>query len=274
MWESEDRVVTSTARADASATPARRRLGWVGVIALILAFLFIPAIVDYVAKATFDNYFPELSRATGLLPGRITELVLIVVVITVLRWWPVVLHETLRARGWVWIVVLVPLGMSLGFTDWSNLAAAGWALSLMVLLLSLIIGFSEELLFRGVVLTAMRDRYGREWLAALITTVLFAVSHAPAGVPNVISTLVTGFLFYWMRRVSGGIVVPAMVHGIYDFAVFSSYTGPDPASTDSLSLALFLVGAALCALLLVLHRHAAPPASPASSPRTDSPSAG
>ena len=112
----------------------------------------------------------------------------------------------------------------------------------------------------------MRDRYGREWLAALITTVLFAVSHAPAGVPNVVSTLVTGFLFYWMRRVSGGIVVPALVHGLYDFAVFSSYTGPEPANTDSLSLALFLVGAVLCVLLLVLHKQAAPVQAPHGDP--------
>lgn len=249
-------MVESTAGPEPVA--ARRRLGWIGVIALILVFLFLPAIVDYVAKATFDNSFPELSRATALITGRVTELVLIVVVISALRWWPVVLHESLRARAWVWVVVAVPLAMSLGFTDWSALAASGWALALSVLLLSLIIGFSEELLFRGVILTAMRDRYGREWLAALITTVLFAVSHAPAGVPNVVSTLVTGFLFYWMRRVSGGIVVPALVHGIYDFAVFSSYTGPDPANTDSLSLALFLVGAVLCVLLLVLHKQAAP----------------
>ena len=259
-------MVESTAEPGPLGT--RRRLGWIGVIALILAFLFLPAIVDYVAKATFDNSFPELSRATSLIPGRVTELVLIVVVISVLRWWPVVLHESLRARAWVWVVVAVPLGMSLGFTNWSALAAAGWALSLSVLLLSLIIGFSEELLFRGVILTAMRDRYGREWLAALITTVLFAVSHAPAGVPNVISTLVTGFLFYWMRRVSGGIVVPALVHGIYDFAVFSSYTGPEPANTDSLSLALFLVGAVLCVLLLALHKQAAPLPGPEGTVRS------
>jgi hypothetical protein len=170
----------------------------------------------------------------------------------------VVWREPLRARAWVWIVVLVPLAMSLWFIDRDNVGASGWALTWGVLVISLLIGFSEELFFRGVILTAMRDRYGREWLAVLITTVIFGLSHFSGGVPNMVSTLVTGFLFYWMRRVSGGILVPALVHSIYDFAIYTSYMGPHPADTDSLSLAVFLVGALLSIVLLVLHRYAAP----------------
>jgi membrane protease YdiL (CAAX protease family) len=237
---------------------ARRRLGWVGVVALWLAFAFLPAIVDSLTHARFDNYFPDLARATGLLPGRVVEFVLIVVVISLLRWWDVVLHERLRARAWVWIVVVVPLALSLGFVDRGNLADSGWALVLGVLAISLLIGFSEELFFRGVILTAMRDRYGKEWLAALLTTVIFGLSHFSGGIPNILSTLVTGFLFYWMRRVSGGIVVPAIVHSLYDFAIYSSYTGPSPADTDALSLTIFFVGIALSLALLLLHRYAAP----------------
>lgn len=243
----------------------RRRLGWFGVIVLIPAFVLIPAVVDSVAHGTFDNYFPDTSRVAGLLPGRITELVIIVAVISVLRWWDVVLHERLRARPWVWIAVVVPLGMSLGFTDWGNVSES-LTLSLGVLVISLLIGTSEELLFRGVVLTSMRDRYGREWLAALITTLLFAVSHFPGGLPNVLSTVVTGFLFYWMRRVSGGIVVPALVHSVYDFAVYSSYLGPTPAATDSLSLSMFLVGGVVSLTLLVLHKYAVPVAATEEQP--------
>lgn len=245
----------------AAAGTGRRRLGWVGVAALWVAFAFLPAIVDSLVHGRFDNYFPDTSRVALLLPGRIVELVLIVVVITFLRWWDVVLHERLRARAWVWVVVVVPLAMSLWFVDRDNVLESGASLVLGVLVISLLIGFSEELFFRGVVLTAMRDRYDREWLAALITTVIFGLSHFSGGIPNIVSTLVTGFLFYWMRRVSGGILVPALVHSVYDFAIYSSYTGPSPASTDSLSLSLVLVGAVLSLLLLVLHRYAAPPAS-------------
>ncbi|MFC6236405.1 CPBP family intramembrane glutamic endopeptidase [Longivirga aurantiaca] len=236
----------------------RRHLGWIGVAALWVAFAFLPAIVDNVVHGNFDNYFPDIARATSLLPGRVTEFVLIVVVISALRWWPVVWRERLRARAWVWVVVVVPLAMSLWFIDRDNVAASGWALALGVLAISLLIGFSEELFFRGVILTAMRDRYGREWLAALITTVIFGLSHFSGGVPNILSTLVTGFLFYWMRRVSGGILVPALVHSLYDFAIYTSYTGPHPADTDSLSLSVFLVGALLSIVLLALHRYAAP----------------
>lgn len=254
---------TPAAPVDEAAPPGRdrRRLGWVGVVALWVAFAFLPAIVDNIVHGEFDNYFPDLAKVTSLLPGRGVELVLVVVVISALRWWDVVLRERLRARAWVWIVVVVPLAMSLGFIDRDNVAASGWALTLGVLVISLCIGFSEELFFRGVILTAMRDRYGREWLAALLTTVIFGLSHFSGGIPNILSTLVTGFLFYWMRRVSGGIVVPAVVHSLYDFAIYTSYTGPDPAGTDSLSLALFFAGAALSLVVLGLHKYAVP-ASP------------
>lgn len=238
----------------------RRRLGWVGVVALWGTFLLLPAVVDWMAGGRFDNYFPDTARVAALLPGRFAELALVVVVITVLRWWPVVLHERLRARPWVWVTVVVPGALIVWFVDRDNVVESGAALVLGVLVISLAIGFSEELLFRGVILTAMRDRYGREWLAVLITTSVFALSHFPGGVPNVLSTFVTGFLFYWMRRVSGGIVVPALVHSLYDFAIYSSYMGPTPAQTDALSLTLFLAGGAIALVLLVLHRYAAPAA--------------
>lgn len=236
----------------------RRRLGWPGVVALWAGFLLLPAVIDGLAHGSFDDDFPDTGHVVRLLPGRVAELVLVVAVITVLRWWPPVLHERLRARAWVWVAVVVPSGLTLWSIDRDDVLESGLALSLGVLVISLIIGFSEELLFRGVILTAMRDRYGKEWVAVLITTAVFALSHFPGGVPNVLSTLVTGFLFYWMRRVSGGIVVPALVHSVYDFAIYSSYLGPTPAGTDSLSLSLFLVGAVISLALLVLHRYAAP----------------
>lgn len=258
---------TASGSTDASTpTTGRRRLGWVGVVALWIAFAFLPAIVDSLVRGNFDNYFPDLARVTSLLPGRVVEFVLIVVVISALGWWSVVWREQLRARAWVWIVVAVPLAMAVGFIDRDNVMASGLALTLGVLAISLLIGFSEELFFRGVILTAMRDRYGREWLAALITTVIFGLSHFSGGVPNIVSTLVTGFLFYWMRRVSGGVLVPALVHSIYDFAIYSSYMGPDPADTDNLSLAVVMIGAVMSLVLLALHRYAAPAPRPATAP--------
>ena len=115
---------TPAAPVDEAAPPGRdrRRLGWVGVVALWVAFAFLPAIVDNIVHGEFDNYFPDLAKVTSLLPGRGVELVLLVVVISALRWWDVVLRERLRARAWVWIVVVVPLAMSLGFIDRDNVA--------------------------------------------------------------------------------------------------------------------------------------------------------
>jgi membrane protease YdiL (CAAX protease family) len=233
-------------------------MSWIALIAVLLAFVFLPAIVDvFVLNAPSDFLFPDQESVNVLVIGKLVALAIVVLTISLLRWWPEVLTEKLRVRRWVWIVPIAYLVVSLALTDYTRLSTAGLAVSLTLLLGTMLIAASEELLFRGVVLRFMRDRY-REVIAALATSFVFGLSHIVAGPVNVVVSALFGYLLYYVRRVSGGIVVPIVVHGLYDFSVFSSATTAAPDDAANASPALVVLTFILLIVMAVGHKWAEP----------------
>lgn len=257
----------TAAPAPAPTTAATRRdLSWLGLVALLVAFTMVPAFIDVlVLRGEGEYVFPDQASVTDLAVVKGIGVLIVVLAISTLRWWPVVLHEQLRTRRWVWIVPVALVAASLATVDYGRIATAGMALGLTLLLGTLFIGVSEELLFRGVMLTFLRDRY-REWIAAVATSLLFGAIHFLAGPVQMLASAIFGYLLYYVRRVSGGIVMPILVHTAWDLAVFSAYTTADPAVADDTSLILFMLSVVLLVVLLVGHRAAEPrtPAAPLS----------
>lgn len=231
-----------------------RRLNWAGLIAALLACLVAPAVVELLwFRGLPDGVYPDGRSTAALAISTAAEVVLALALVTWLRWWPSVLHERLRVRPWLWVLPVVMLAAPIALMDYAQLSASGWALALGLALGCLLIGAGEELLFRGVALTFTRARY-REWISALVTTVLFAAFHLPGGVLVAIGAGLTGGLLYVVRRVSGGIVLPIAAHAVWDFAVYSSYLGPHPASSSTASQVLFLLSLGLVIALAITHR--------------------
>lgn len=92
----------------------------------------------------------------------------------------------------------------------------------------LVVGFGEELLIRGVLLTAVRARHG-EFVTLLVTALVFALAHIPgsiiAGVPPAVilfqigALASTGITYYWVRRVTGRLWVGVLVHAFTDWVL-------------------------------------------------------
>lgn len=82
---------------------------------------------------------------------------------------------------------------------------------------------------------------------------LVGVSHATniftednSAIPQVLVTTAAGFFFYLVRRVSGGIVLPIVLHGLRDFGLFSGgVTDEAYAGTFLFILADLVMGAVL-----------------------------
>ncbi|MGM0604057.1 MAG: CPBP family intramembrane glutamic endopeptidase [Halobacteriota archaeon] len=90
----------------------------------------------------------------------------------------------------------------------------------------LLVGPAEELLFRGVLQGRLRASWGA-WPAIVLSTVVFGAIHLPAivGDPGqqyatiaLVGTL--GLLLGYLYERTGNIVVPAVVHGVHNAAVF------------------------------------------------------
>ena len=99
---------------------------------------------------------------------------------------------------------------------------------LLLLLAALCVGFSEEGLFRGIGVTTLRANGLSEGKVALWSSVIFGAAHlvnalsaGGAAIGQAIAVSFAGYFFYLTRRVSGGLVVPAVVHGLFDFSILS-----------------------------------------------------
>ena len=83
-------------------------------------------------------------------------------------------------------------------------------------------------MFRGIGVTTFRVNGFSEGRVALWSSVVFgavhltnALSTGGAAVAQAIAVSFAGYFFYLTRRVSGGLVVPAVLHGLFDFSILS-----------------------------------------------------
>ncbi len=222
---------------------------WIVLVLLLLAAALVPAFVDVlILHRTSGFEAPDLASAVNLVPGPAISLALVALVTTWYGWWPDVFREGRRVRGWLWVIPATFIVVALLLTDYARLAEAGPALTATLLLATALIAAGEELAFRGVALTFLRDRFG-EWTAAAIAAVLFGALHLTGGVVKAVLSIIFGYLLYVMRRVSGGLMVPILVHAAWDFSVFSSLTTTRPDTDADAGLVLTLVSfAALLAI--------------------------
>lgn len=150
-------------------------------------------------------------------------------VITKLGWWTSVLREPQRTtRRWLWIFpTLLLVGGLLAFAA-SGAQEAGSGYLVSVLTTTMLVGITEEITFRGVVLVGARRLFDREWRAVVFSGALFGLFHLPnilVGAPvgqtllQVFQTAVIGTAIYALRRTSGTLVMCMLLHGVYDYLV-------------------------------------------------------
>jgi hypothetical protein len=254
-------------RDDAGRDPTRgiRRLSVSGFLGIVAGYLFVLIVATvFTLDATLSTPgYTETRDVGGRLVVRMAfPLAFVCVVITALGWWRPVLVDHLPVRRWVWIVPAAIAVTALAATNYAGLAAKPASFVVLLLLGSLMVGLAEELLFRGVGVTAFRVNGHGEGAVALWTTVVFSLAHAASllgGPLQVLSTLGAGYLYYLVRRVTGTLLAAALVHGLWDVGVFSASVVEDEVYG---AVPLFLVvEAALLLLLLVLRRRIEPAAA-------------
>jgi membrane protease YdiL (CAAX protease family) len=241
---------------------AQRRLPWAGLIVLLVAVAFAPALINVIVlKTSNTGYFPDQASVNHLILGQAVALAIAAVAVTALRWWPVVLREELRTRPWVWVAPISLLVVTVAATDYTRLLVAEPAIALSLLLGTMTIAATEELMFRGVVLRFMRDHY-RETTAAIVTSALFALAHIAGGPLQIAATLAAGWVYYYVRRVSGGLLLPILVHGMLDFSIFSATTTSEPSTSSNAAPLTFFLVLILAIALIALHRFVDPKSPP------------
>lgn len=170
---------------------------------------------------------------TGLIVGTIV----LIIFVLAMGWGPELFsRQRIYRSWWMWIapiLVIVPIAMRVLGIEWGGI---GTGVVVMMFLTGILIGFSEELLFRGIGVKMVRDGDHGELMVAFVTSLLFALSHSlnifsgqeisTVGI-TVIYTFAFGILMYLSMRVIGFLAAAMVLHGLTDPTTFLASGGVD-----------------------------------------------
>lgn len=157
--------------------------------------------------------------------------VYLVAVTSVLGWWKPAIHEPRRVgRGWMWVVpglLVVGFGLNLFATEWGEIDDVG-VYAFWLAVGTLFVGFSEELLTRGLAIVGGRGAMHEKWVWAF-SGAIFGLIHVPnalfgqsigSTLQQVVFAFAVGLTYYVTRRVSGTLIVTMVLHALWDFSLF------------------------------------------------------
>jgi membrane protease YdiL (CAAX protease family) len=204
-----------------------------------------------------------LNKIASISPVFPVNLVLSVAAVLVLRrthsWDQVFLGRP--TDGVLSVRMYAPLGVVLVITAVASIATSGITVSsvpnlIYLLLLSLSVGFIEELLFRGVIIRAWLKK--GVYVAVGVSTALFGVAHlmqlmggqsAFGTVLQVLFSLVLGLALALVVVKTWSIWGVILFHALFDFVQLVS-TSPAASVTDNSLYAVPMIGTMVCTFIL------------------------
>ena len=241
-----------------------RRLSIAAFIAIVVVDLAILQGVGAIAQSGLegfeDGHFRTSEQvALGLLLPVGLSVVFVYAVVAALGWWRPVFVDDRPVQRWVWVVPIVFAVAVAVAIDYGALADKGLGFVLLLLLAALCVGFGEEGMFRGIGVTTFRVNGYSEARVALWSSVVFgavhltnALSTGGAAIAQAIAVSFAGYFFYLTRRVSGGLVVPALIHGLFDFSILSGTLSDDGGYAGGIAA---ILAYPVVAIILLARRH-------------------
>jgi membrane protease YdiL (CAAX protease family) len=248
-----------------------RRLTIAAFLAIVILDLIILQGVGLLLKPSGVDY-GELPNGETLwrtitLPVALSVL-LGVAVVSYLRWWKPVIHDDRPVQKWVRIVPILLVVSIVTTTGYSNLSDQSIGLVLALLVSMLLVGIGEELMFRGIGVVSFREAGFPEAKVALWTSVIFGAVHAsnvfsegPGAFGQALIVSLGGYFFYLTRRSAGTILLPMVLHGLYDFSIFSHAIGRGESDGGAQTGIPLLITIVLGIILLVRRKHIEPSAT-------------
>lgn len=206
-------------------------------VAIFLAYATI--FIGVVALTAPDGFsykhaFDDLKDSRPFVYGLLAGATFSICVATALGWWREILVDKLPVRGWLRLVPVIALVLILATTDYGHYSKIGHELLIWTIVAALLVGFAEELTFRGLVLVDLRKVPLTEPHVWLLSSLLFGLLHLPnaligaslgGAVVQVFLAFAGGTIFYLVRRATGSILPAMVLHGLWDFTLFSAGNG-------------------------------------------------
>jgi membrane protease YdiL (CAAX protease family) len=172
--------------------------------------------------------------------------VFLAVAATWLGWWrPAMVEERKVGPRWGLVIPALLLVAALSGVVTIDFGAASTETLLLLALGTALVGFSEELLTRGLMIVGFRGSLAEGWVWFL-SSLLFGLLHGlnvffgqsiGATLRQIVFAFVLGTAFYVTRRLTGLLVVTMVIHAVWDFGVLGTeYSGGDGFAVGGLLL--------------------------------------
>lgn len=252
-----------------SGTQAGRRLSVPWFLAVVVVYLGIIQGVGLLLHVDTGGESTPFPTAEALVRHALIPIGLSIVfaagVVTWLGWWGVVLHYRAPVRRWVRLVPVSMLLVALVALNYGHLAEQPASLVAGLLVLGLFVGVGEELMFRGLGVHVFHRAGFTEGKVALYSSLVFGLAHitnainqGPQAIAQAVIVSTSGYLFYLCLRVGGTILLPMLVHGLWDTSLFSGLVGTEPEA--SATVGLIIVLQVVLIIVLVVRRRSIEPA--------------
>jgi len=226
-----------------------------------VAFISIPVVSGIEYADWFDT--AENAARTGI-AGLVAGSAVLLAFLVLARWDMLWRDPARLPMSWLlWtppLLFALVIGVRLVGIEWSLVPAR---LLLAIVAAGGLVGFAEEMMFRGIFLRGMRSGGRTEGWATLWTALAFGALHLPnvflgtgvAGLAQVPLAALTGVTLYLYRR-GFAAILPAMVaHGLWDISAFLDLNhGRGNAHDLALYGTLLVAAASLVALIALMRR--------------------
>ena len=200
-------------------------VGLAVLYAAIFSVAFLVSGIDYDAVAdSTSNVMKAIVLPVGV--GAVALLLLT----AFLGWWRPVFRDEDRAPRWTMLMPAFMLAAIIVGLATADYGARDTSFVVWLLIGTLAVGVAEEVSTRGVLLVGLRARFG-EVGVWFWTSLAFGVFHGlnilfgqavGATLLQIAFAFVFGSVLYACRRATGTLLVPIILHGLWDFTTFLS----------------------------------------------------
>lgn len=197
-------------------------------IAIVVVLVWIGITVfwgTWVPHAAEEHHAIADGVTNGLAPNLLFASLFLAVCVIAFRWWDVAFKwpdhpEAIRIVWFPLVYILLFFSFTL-FTGLPSPQVIGF-----LAINTLLVGFSEEMAFRGVLFRGLLSRIPL-WPAIILTTVLFGSVHSlnalttgdlPAAIAQSITAAMSGLLFIAIVLRMGSIIPAMLIHTLWDFS--------------------------------------------------------
>jgi membrane protease YdiL (CAAX protease family) len=170
----------------------------------------------------------EELTSSQVVPALVVAPIFLFIIVAFTKTWRVVGLKGLVSAHSLWLIWVPALIIIILLVFGLPNNTLGSKVIITMLINSLLVGISEELMFRGILLEGTKNRYSL-WASIWIVSLLFGAIHSlngfltgnfGAAIIQAVNAIALGLMFVGLRLRQDSLFPAMLIHGLWDFSLF------------------------------------------------------